>query len=89
MQFLIMVSILSIYAKSFKYRGIYLCKTIFDYNVAQEELHKLNVSINREDYATKMCKMSKLYHIYMLMSLRGDAEQAKKMLHEMCNYFTK
>jgi hypothetical protein len=84
-----MALILTIYTESLKKKNIFLSKTIFDYNVFQEELHKLNVLNKREDYATEVCNMTKLYHTYILMRLRGDAGEANKILHEMYNYFTK
>jgi len=66
-----------------------LSKTIFDYNVSEEELRELNVLDEGDNYEINTCSMTKLYHIYILMRLRGDAGEANKILHEMYNYFTK
>ena len=55
-------------------------RTIFDYSITESELRTLEINDSKEEYLKSYSKLNKLYDVYRLMKIRGEKENAQRIL---------
>ena len=55
-------------------------QTIFDYNISESELSILEIKESKEEYIKLFSKLNKLYDVYRLLKIRGEKENAQRIL---------